>query len=73
MCISVIKIIYRIHSISDDALFQEVGVLAQSLAVLCEYMLLIRVPAQRDVLTGNVPSYPTHQFITPRSFIPLCA
>jgi len=48
-------------------------VLAQSLAVLCEYMLLIRVPAQRDVLTGNVPSYPTHQFVTPRSFTPLCA
>jgi len=29
----------------------QMGVLAQSLAVLCEYMLLIRVPAQRDVLT----------------------
>ena len=38
--------------------------LAQSLAVLCEYMLLTRVPAQRDVLTGNVSSYPTHQFIS---------
>jgi len=36
----------RIHNTSDDVLFQEVGLLAQSLAVIHEYMLLSCVPVQ---------------------------
>jgi len=44
-----------------------VGLLTQSLASCTPR--LYAVPVQRHVLTGNVPSYPTHQFITTRSFI----
>ena len=51
---------YNIHNTSEDVLFQDVGLLAQSLAVLCECMLLFCVPVQRHVLTGNIASYPTH-------------
>jgi len=46
---SIQKVIYRIHNTSDDALFQEVDLLAQSFSVLHEYMLLFRVPVQRHV------------------------
>ena len=66
------KVIHRIHNTSDDALFQEMCLLAQSLAVFHKYMLLYRVPVQRHILTGNVTSDLTHQFFTTRSFIPLC-
>jgi len=61
------------HNTSDDALFWEVSLLAPSLAVLREYMLYFCVPVQRHILTGNVPTYANHQFITTLSFIPLCA
>ena len=52
-------VISRIHNTSNNALFQEVGLLAQSLAVLHKCMLLFCVLVQWHVLTGNVPSYLT--------------
>jgi len=49
------------HYNCNNVLFQDVGLLAQSLAALCKCLLLFRAALQQHILTGSVPSYPTQQ------------
>jgi len=67
----------KVHNTSDDTLFQNVGLLAQSLATLidnrdiinlCYTLQIFYIPVQWHILTENIPNYPTHQFITSLSF-----
>ena len=64
--------ISRFTQTSNDALFQEVGLLAQSLAVIREYMLRL-FSCTHAATHPNRKRYSTHQFINTQSFIPLYA